>query len=227
MEYADLFIEVRESRETGDFQTRFVADTVDLIDRFWSDMIGLDPDMALAEPTPLLPADEPHVAIVARCNCGEVSCGSIDVRISRDGGRVIWKEVYGGRSLSFDETRYKEAVARVIADTDWETPDRTAARLLRPKIDHDKLAARRLTYRWSSGCLRTGNFTMTFASASGHQVFIHIQWRDLTPDKMAERCAIVLAQDPTEWEDVEWSPWTRGLPSPPLAGPNWRERGSG
>src|SRR5262249_40753310 len=84
-------IEVRASAETNDHEGRCVAEGEDLIGRFWDDMMGLDPDDILVEPCPLRAGTEPRRATVARCSCGVVGCGSIEIEISRFPAHVEWR----------------------------------------------------------------------------------------------------------------------------------------
>jgi hypothetical protein len=89
--YRGFRIEVRPSPETNDHEVRFVADGEDLICRFWDGMMGLDPDDILFEPCPLRAGAESHQATVARCSCGVVGCGSIEVEINRSPEHVEWR----------------------------------------------------------------------------------------------------------------------------------------
>lgn len=93
-----------------------------------------DPDVLVGR---LLCAGEVMLA-EARCSWG--CCGAIFVRVSRDGGEVVWDQWRnpddGGLSLPtirFDAAQYEAELARV--DRSWEWPGRTIARLVRAGAD--------------------------------------------------------------------------------------------
>jgi hypothetical protein len=88
--YSAFRIEIRSSPETNDHEVRFFADGEDIIDRCWNGMIGLDPDEILVRPCPLQGGGEQHRATVARCSCGVIGCGSIEVEVSRSPENVEW-----------------------------------------------------------------------------------------------------------------------------------------
>lgn len=225
--FSALRIEVRPSPETNSHEVRFLADGENLIARFWPKMMGMDPDDVLVEPSPLRATDEPRLATIARCSCGEVGCGSVEVQIQRVGETVEWKpssdEADRVPVLRFDAATYERELERAIADTGWETPDRTAARLLRIAVDREALASHGLKYEWASGRIRKRALTISLELEPGpYQVLVHLPWDAETPHEMAERAARLLSQDPTGWPDVEWEPQQRDLDAPPpIAGPGW------
>jgi len=221
--YHDFKLVIRPS----DHQVRFIADGIDLIDQFWSGMIGLDPDPLLLDPCTLKADATPHLASVARCSCGEVSCGSLDVEIRKVAKRVVWTERFRQRVFSFDAVVYDAEVSRVIADTTWETPDRTAARLLRAAVNREALLLHNLTFRWSSRRLHPDKFTISLNLDPGpYQVLIDVPWDQETPEEIVLRCIALLSDAPSSWPDATWNPQSAGLPRPSIAGPGWRGRAS-
>ena len=112
--------------------------------------LGMDPYNVLLPANRLLADSQPRTVAIARCGArGVYDCGGTDVIITRDGDLVRWewsREVPMDRSACFAATQYELEVARVAADHSWETPMRTAGRLVLTSIDH----ARLLTYGLSA-----------------------------------------------------------------------------
>ena len=197
------------SPETNDYEVKIFIDDQDFIAKHWPDMMGMDPEDLLSYDK-LLPREEPHDATVVRCGCGVEGCGSAGVRVSAEGNRVVWDSWQGdpgnpsAPALVFDRDQYIAAVNDVIEDHSWESPVRTAARILKPLIDHDILARNRLKYQWA-GQHREQVLTMSFEGPIGwHQILVHIPWHQQTPEEIAHEAARFLTTDPAEWSDVEW-----------------------
>src|SRR5258708_907517 len=87
-------IEVQQSPETSGHEVCLLADGENLIERFSSDMIGLDPDDLLVEPCPMRAQESPHTATIGRCNCGDIGCGSVEVEVRRELDLVTWQTLY-------------------------------------------------------------------------------------------------------------------------------------
>lgn len=120
---ADFRIAVSFSVDSNDHQVRYLLDGEDLIARLWGDMLGLDPDDVLEEPCPLTPGVASAPVSVARCNCGELGCGSESVLIQQTAGVVTW--LYSGRPvLAVGLDSYERELTRAVNDFTWETPDR-------------------------------------------------------------------------------------------------------
>ncbi len=227
--YREFRIEVRPSPGTNDHEVRFLADAEDIIARFWNDMIGLDPDDILVIPCPIDAGDKTHKATVARCSCGVIGCGSIEVEISRSSNSVewTWGNPNSPETLSFLGTSYDAEVARALTDTSWETSDRTAARLLAGKVDRQTLARHGLSFAWASGRVRKGAFSVSLSLEPGpYQVLVHLPWNDESPEGIARKCAELLRDQPANWVQTEWFPQRVDLGPPSMAGPNWRRGGN-
>jgi hypothetical protein len=218
-------IRVRPSAETNDHEVRLIGDEDDLIDRFWDGMIGLDPDDILVEPCRLRPSGHPHAATIARCECGVIGCGSVEVEVRSDGDGVLWIEE--NRTLRFSADQYLAEIRRAQADTTWETADRTAARLVRAGVPSEWLTKNGLSFEWASG--RTGSATLTVSlrlEPGPYQVLVSLPWRNQAPEEVAQSMLRLLQEEPRAWRDVRYSPFRTDLPEPPLIGPGWR-RGAG
>ena len=227
--YRQFRIDVRLSRETNDHEVRFFCDEENIIARYWNDMMGLDPVDILAAPCPLDARIEPHKATVARCSCGVIGCGSIEVTIKRSADQVEWSwgEAKSAQALRIVATSYDEELKRALTDTCWETPDRTAARLLANQVDRQALASHGLTFTWASSRVRKGSFSVSLSLEPGpYQILIHVPRCGESPEVIAKKCADFLREGPSNWSGVEWFPQQSNLGPPSLTGPSWRRGGS-
>src|SRR5262245_57031021 len=116
--YRQFRIDIRPSPETNDHEVRFFGDGDDIIARFWNDMMGLDPDDILVAPCPLDASSKPHKVTVARCSCGVIGCGSIEVNIERLAEEIkwVWGEAESPQALSFVATSYDQELRRALTD---------------------------------------------------------------------------------------------------------------
>ena len=215
-------IAVRASPATNDHEVCLLADGQDLIARFESDLMGLDPDDILIEPSPLQASDTPHTATVGRCDCGIVGCGSVEVLISREGSTVRWSSTDSVTNVRFDAAQYDAELARALADFRWETPDRTAARLISRGVDRQRLAAAGLRFLWASGRIDQGQMTVALWYQDAYQLLVHVHWEPgRAPEAIAADCLQRLLESPQSWARVEWFPQRSELGAPALAGPGW------
>jgi hypothetical protein len=163
--------------------------------------------------------------MVVRCGCGIAGCGNATVRISSDADHVTWDSWDGDTgkpaagTLTFALDQYLRAVKDAVEDHSWETPDRTAARILASLVDHDALALNNLKYQWASGRIRDDVFAISLEGPpSCHQILVHVPWNKQSPEEIAGEAADLLKTDPNQWPDVVWY----GKSSrPPFAGPAW------
>jgi hypothetical protein len=222
-----ISFQVVPSPDTNDHEVKIFVDGQDFIARHWPDMMGMDPDEVLSSYHALLPRNNPHDATVVRCGCGIIGCGSASVRISGDTDHVIW-EVWQGdrhkpptRILVFDRSQYMQAVKDAVEDHSWETPDRTAARILSSIVDHSALKTNNLKYEWASGRIREATLTISLRGPQGYQqILLHVPWDKQSPEQIAREAAHLLKSDPNQWSDVVW----QGEKSnPPFSGPAWRK----
>src|ERR1043166_4083055 len=210
------------SPDTNDHEVKIYLDGEDFIRRHWPNMMGMDPDDLLSY-VHLSAPDEPHETTIVRCGCGIVECGSASVRISGEGDHVIWDHWQGEtggsppETLIFDRNQYMKAVRHAIEDRRWETVDRTAARILASIVDHSTLAENNLEYQWSSGRIRDATFTVSLSGPEGcHQILIHLDWKEQSPEEIAREAARLLKTDPNQWTDIVWY---GEKSNPPFKGP--------
>src|SRR5262245_63909476 len=101
-------------------------------------MIGLDPDDIHLEPSPISATPSDHSATIARCSCGVVGCGSVEVTVRSEGDRVLW--IDRDRTLVFRSEQYTAELQWAQHDKGWETSERSAARLIRERVDRNILS---------------------------------------------------------------------------------------
>lgn len=222
--YHQFRIEVWPAPDSNDFEVRFFGDGEDIISHYWNDMIGLDPVDIFGSPCPLEATTDSRRVTVVRCDCGVIGCGSIEVNIQRIADNIKWKwgDSKSPQSISFHAASYDAEIERALKDTTWETPDRTAARLLANQVDRQTLATHGLTYSGGTGRIRKESFTVSLQLMPGpYQLLVHLPWIGDPPGVVAGKFAHLLRQSPASWE-VEWFPQQVNLGPPSLAGPNWR-----
>jgi len=225
IDFQTFALKVVPSPATNDHEVRLLGDGEELIDRFWDGMIGLDPNDILLEPCPIEPSAAGRKATVARCDCGVIGCGSVEVIVRSDGDKVLWVE--GDRMLRFPAAAYEAEINRAQRDTSWETLERTAARLVREQVDRDLLARNGLSFEWASGRASNGRFTVSLRLDPGpHQVLVSVPWSSETAEDLANSALELLKGDPRTWDGVGYLPQRGDLGNPPLIGPGWK-RGAG
>ena len=188
---------------------------------------GFDPDDILGSDSPLLPVGGGGRRVaVYRCSCGEAGCGSIAplVVTSADGRYVHWidfRDFVGrfagplaaypdtdddeGKSWNLPDLRfaldpYQAEIRRSTADLSWETPRRTAARLL-----HERLRPLDLVLPPNLGLARVmpawegEGLIMSFETRGGEpfrQVVLRLTSRHEDPERAAADMAAQLRSTP-------------------------------
>jgi len=223
-ERVTLRIQVRPSPETNDHEVLLFGDDQNLVERFGDKSIGLDPDEILVKPCPLLllGADD---CLIGRCDCGVIGCGDVRVQVSVAEELVRWVAVDGPREpVLFDLQAYTSEVLRALNDHAWETPERTASRLIREAVDRELLHRLGFKLSWVSG--RVDPHVMTVAlwlEPGPYQVLVRVPWIETdNPGVTADAVANLLEQPPSCWSDVVWFPQGATLGPPALAGAGWR-----
>lgn len=188
--------------------------------------LGMDPYDVFVPANKLAATQEPHIAPIARCECGVYGCGTTDVQIVRDGDLVHWDwlhETPMNRGVSFPADQYDAEMARLMSSYSWETPDRRAGRLILASVDNAKLARNGLTLSWVSNSHGDSTqFRAALFAGEAYQVLVDVPWDGRSPEELARVVVETLESDPREWT-AEWLPTRQGLEDPPrMAGPDWR-----
>lgn len=188
--------------------------------------LGMDPYDLVVPSNRLVATAEPHTVGIARCACGVYGCASTDVTIVRDGDRVHWEwsvDKPMQRGVTFPADAYDAEVARVAADHSWETPDRTAGRLILTTIDREQLRSYGLRPSWVGNHHRNPEtFVVCLRIDDDYQIFVDTPWLGRRPDELAHEVCQNLAQPPRKWRAL-WHAIKPALTEPPpIAGPSWR-----
>lgn len=208
----------------GTFQVQIVVNGVEMTSAGAG--LGMDPYDLLVPTNRLVATAEPHTVRIARCACGDGGCASTAVTIVRDGNRVHWEwsaEKPMSRGVTFPADAYDAEIARVAADHSWETPDRTAGRLILTTVDRDHLRSYGLRpTRVANHHRHPETFVVSLRLADDYQVFVDTPWRGRSPDELAREVVQTLAQPPHAWR-ASWHAIKPSLTDPPpIAGPSWQ-----
>lgn len=189
--------------------------------------LGMDPVDVLVPRNRFIATDDPNRIPAARCGCGVYGCRVTDLVIQREGDVVHWDwevERPVKRRMTFDAAAYDREVARIGADASWETPSRTASRLVATGVDAGALAARGLRYGWSGTRWNDPvHFDVSLYHLEAVQVFIAFPWDGRTAEQLAAAVLGLLGKPPEEWPGW-WSEMQPGASAPPFAGPGWQHR---
>lgn len=126
---------LQHSIDGGSVMLRPIIDGIDLLAEYRYDL-GVDPDCLLPPLSKkLLPTRVGHRTVIGSC-CGAIGCGSLSVRIRRDGQHVVWEpaEARGrtresiGRTYRFELGQYLDAVGAASEDRPGEGRGRRVAR---------------------------------------------------------------------------------------------------
>src|SRR5262249_21944351 len=149
----------------------------------------------------------PHIATIARCNCGVIGCGNIEVEIQRQDALVVWQDRHAPRKVEFPATQYDSEVERAIHDFSWETPDRTASPLIRQSIDRTALERRGFKLDWVGGAAVDGVMTVSLTLFPGpYQALVRLPWDGKDIEQIVARFKEVLSQASESWTEAQWHP---------------------
>ena len=153
--------------------------------------LGIDPYDVLVPENTFLPRLEPHTLGVARCGCGVYGCGATDVTISTEGDGVKWTWSLAApidHPVTFALESYLSEVNRIGRDHSWETPDRTAGRLVLSQIDRPHLRRNGLQPSWVGNDWRAPElFEVCFTFEASYQIFVRFPWNGDAPEALAAR----------------------------------------
>ena len=185
--------------------------------------LGMDPYDVLVPANRLVPEDLPRTIPVARCGCGVYGCAETDVEITRTPTSVrwLWLKAKPGRNLSeFDLAQYVEEVTRVAADHSWETPERTAGRLVLVGLDRTELGFE-LRLDWVGNWRDNDVFRVCLRHLDRYQIFVDFVWAGRSPEELAASVLDELTtKEPMGWSASWHAISPRGAP-PSIAGPAW------
>jgi hypothetical protein len=187
-----LRLAVVASPSSNDHAVLCLVDGVDVVAQLGG--LGLDPDDFFKEPPRATPGEPAREYRIGRCECGVVGCGDVLAQVVRDQDHVTW--MAATNEFVFDAAQYDEELARAASDHSWETPHRTAERLVRERVPANQLRERGLVFEWASGRASQGKFTLAIHEAEGpyRQVLLTVPWRDDLEQVVAEALAVLRQQ---------------------------------
>jgi hypothetical protein len=190
--------------------------------------LGMDPFNVIIPTNHLLATEQPHTTRIGRCICGDYGCHPTDVTITHDGLLVHWdwlKHKPMNRRLTFDAAQYTTEVKRVACDFSWETPERTAGRLVLANADRSALRCYGIALWAAYNDWRDeGIFLTRLQIDDAFGVTLELPWAGRTPDELARQMCALLSQRPQDWT-AAWHPSRQGAnATPAIAGPRWTRR---
>ena len=209
--------------DAGDFEVQIYLNDVEVTSKGAG--LGMDPYAVLIPVNRFVATEEPRDVPVARCTCGVYGCGVTDATIVLEGDRVRWDwkvEVPMNRAVVFDAGAYEQELRRVTGDHSWETPERTAGRLVLSSIAEADLPAG-LRIDWVGNDWRDpSRLQVCLAIGGEYQVFVSFDWRGHTPESLAAEVRRLLTTEPPGRWPAAWHAMMTGDHAPPaIAGPDW------
>jgi hypothetical protein len=161
---------------SNDHEVQCLVDGKDLVARLAG--IGLDPDDFFGNAPRAASGEPAREYRIGRCDCGCVGCCDILAKVVREHGQIVWR--VGTTEISFDEAQYDAELTRAASDHSWETPQRTAERMLRERLPTEHLRERGFIFEWVSGRQPGGQFTVAIRPAAGpyRQILLAVPWSD-------------------------------------------------
>lgn len=206
----------------GGFQLRIYVNAVEVTEKGAG--LGMDPYDVLVPVNRFVARNKPQVVPVARCGCGEYGCGMTDATIIRDGDRVRWEweaEVPMSRPVLFEADAYDREVTRAAEDHSWETPERTAGRLILSSIAPDELPSG-LRFDWVANDRRDSTrFQVCLQVPTEYQILIDFDCDDRSPESLASEVRRVLTTEPPARWRAAWHSMKRTHAPPAIAGAGW------
>jgi hypothetical protein len=190
--------------------------------------LGMDPYDVLVPDNKFLPVPGGRTFGVARCTCGVYGCGSTDLTVTSSDDVVRWEwslEVPVDHAFSFARGEYLAEVERLAGDHSWETPERTAGRLVWAGLDAARLRADGLGLSWLGNAWDApDHFRVCLDFDNAYQIFLRFPWGDDSPQDLALRVLATLhAPDaPSGWQ-ASWHGIARAQRDVPprIAGGTW------
>lgn len=170
-----LSFEFLPSEFSNDHQVRILADGQDLLEKIDKSSLGLDPVEFFAQPT----LHTTGWLLIGRCECGCAGCDDVRAAVTRTEQDVLWDLASRGMQFSFALPDYDEAMKIGAADFSWETPQRTAERLV-SKLDYSEFARYGLVFGWASARIEENQMTLSFMK-DGNQILYKAPWDSQEP----------------------------------------------
>lgn len=220
----ELRLQVRAPESGNDFEVLVFVNGVEMTSIGAG--MGMDPYDLFVPFNRLRPRAESFEVPIARCNCGIYGCGSTDVRITLDGDEVHWDwliEKPSEQRATVRRDEYDSALRALDRSTDWETPERTAGRLVLSRLDKAHLARFDLRPGFVCNDWREPSlFQVVLTYRDTHQVFLRFPWNNATPGALARTVVDVLTEEPSTWTGTRHQFEQRGR-RPPKFAERWEQ----
>jgi hypothetical protein len=154
-------------------EARVLVDGQDMVATWFPEGFGEDPDVLLGAQGPLQATMSPRRVMIGLPECEPGCCGSLEVRIRRDGDDVVWDRwatPYVDRAsageIRFDASDYAAELDRADRERGWEWSGRTVVRLARRLFAEDPALLARF------GC--GPEFVISWPTPDADSVRVHI-----------------------------------------------------
>lgn len=161
--------------DTNDHEIRPFVDGMDFLQPKGKELIGLDPPIFFKQDALLKGGS----LFVGRCSCGEIGCDNRVVTVEISDNKVLWREK-NCIVAEFPLSEYIETVRRSAQDTTWESPERTAERLVET-VDFANLEESGYVFEWASARIGKGKIVLSF-SHHGAQCTFDVGWDGMNPE---------------------------------------------
>jgi hypothetical protein len=209
---------MQPSDTSNDHETRIFIGDDDYLVLCDPSLLGIDPPEFFAQPS-LRQSGE---LLIGRCDCGCVGCGDEFVQSTVTDTEVTWlgrRQAPAG--MTFSRSEFFSELDRAMADTSWESVERTAERLV-SVIDFSSLADSGIQFEWASARLHSDRISLSLllSEERTYQLVCSVPWDHRDPDTAVTRVSQLLQSPIATWADVVY----HGHPRPASAGPLWTPR---
>ncbi|GAA1739133.1 hypothetical protein GCM10009809_38190 [Isoptericola hypogeus] len=220
----NLQLKVVHADTFDDFEVQVFIDGVEMTSRAAG--AGMGPFTLFVPENRLVATTEPHVAPIARCQCGEYGCGVTDVRIVRHDGVVHWDwlaEVPMPHGVTFDAAEYDAEISRAASDRSWERPEDFVRREIVVRSDAHALWQVGLALRsaWRERDQPDRIRLSLDTIDRNYQVFFLLDFDERRPTSTVDEALRVLARPPAVWAAEFHAIRPDVTARPAMAGASW------
>ena len=164
-------LSVAESVETNDHEVLILIGGMDI---FSGRYMGIDPPDFFSQEN-LLSGGE---ILVGRCECGCEGCDDLRCEVEITGGLAVWR-TSDENMYELVLSQYLEEINRAASDYSWETPIRTAERLV-SEIFSGKTLEGNYQFNWASGRIDSGEIVLSFNGGVDQKLY-RFKWDGQDP----------------------------------------------
>jgi hypothetical protein len=175
-----LSFDFSDSPSSNDHQVRPLIDGADLLQLVGTDSLGIDPPEFFRQPA----LRSGGRLLIGRCSCGVVGCDDLHAHVVSNDDSVTWL-LAGGRSYGFDPAGYSSCIESAATNTDWESTERTAERLV-SCLDFSSVEGHGYRFDWASARISRGRITLSFWKENTQRLF-EVGWDERDPEDAAKQ----------------------------------------